>query len=103
MSSECSEAEALESGVRGRGGPAPPCRDIPLHLPMDHVPLTFEHLVGSRSFFYVRVETDELLYFCMVNSLFSLMLETEPSNHLHSLIIPKKYLPLAARAPEGRR
>mmetsp|Transcript_44026 Transcript_44026/g.141993 ORF Transcript_44026/g.141993 Transcript_44026/m.141993 type:complete len:275 (-) Transcript_44026:395-1219(-) len=37
MSSECSEAEALESGVRGRGGPALPCRDIPLHLPMmDH-------------------------------------------------------------------
>jgi hypothetical protein len=53
---------------------------------------TADDLVASRTFFYVRAETDELLYFGMVNSLFSLMLESEPSNHLHSLLIPKAYL-----------
>jgi hypothetical protein len=40
----------------------------------------------------VRAETDDLLYFGMINSLFSLMLEAEPSNHLHSILIPKRYL-----------
>ena len=40
----------------------------------------------------VRAETEELLYFVLVNSLFSLMLETEPSNHWHSILIPKAYL-----------
>ena len=41
-------------------------------------------------------ETPELIFFAMVNSLFSLMLEAEPSNHLHSIVIEKKYL---AQAP----
>ena len=40
----------------------------------------------------MQVETEELLYFVLVNSLFSLMLETEPSNHWHSILIPKAYL-----------
>ena len=53
---------------------------------------TTDELARSRTFFYVRVETDELLYFGMINSLFSLMLENEPSNHLHSILIPKAYL-----------
>ena len=67
----------------------------------EHIPTTVNHLTSSRSFFYVRIETDTLVFFLMVNSLFSLMLEHEPSNHLHSIIIPKSYLELAARAPEG--
>jgi len=46
----------------------------------------------TRMFFYVRCETDDLVFFAMVNSLFSLMLEEEPSNHLHSILIPKTYL-----------
>ena len=57
-----------------------------------HVPTKVEDLTHSRQFFYVRCETDELLFFVMVNSLFSLMLEHEPSNHLHSILIPKSYL-----------
>ena len=57
-----------------------------------HLPKSVADLVASRSFFYVRVETPELFFFAMVNSLFSLMLETEPSNHLHSIVIPKSYL-----------
>ena len=60
--------------------------------PTSRVPTTVKHLVSTRTFFYVRAETDEYLYFGMVNSLFSLMLENEPSNHLHSILIPKSYL-----------
>ena len=61
-----------------------------------HMPKSVHDLVHSRTFFYVRCETPELLFFAMVNSLFSLMLEAEPSNHLHSIVIEKKYL---AQAP----
>ena len=57
-----------------------------------HLPQTADDLVNKRAFFYVRVETDEYLYFGMINSLFTLVLENEPSNHLHSIIIPKSYL-----------
>ena len=60
--------------------------------PVQHLPHSTADLVNARQFFYVRAETDELLYFGMVNSLFSLMLESEPSNHLHSILIPKAYL-----------
>lgn len=60
--------------------------------PTFHLPKTASDLVKARQFFYVRAETDELLYFGMINSLFSLMLEAEPSNHLHSILIPKSYL-----------
>ena len=60
--------------------------------PLSHLPRTHEDMSASRMFFYVRVETDDLLFFMLVNSLFSLMLETEPSNHLHSILIPKAYL-----------
>lgn len=60
--------------------------------PRAHLPLTSEELSESRVFLYVRIETDELLFFSMVNSLFSLMLEDEPSNHLHSILLPKDYL-----------
>ena len=56
------------------------------------LPRTAHALSASRIFFYVQVETEELLYFVLVNSLFSLMLETEPSNHWHSILIPKAYL-----------
>ena len=62
----------------------------------EHVPQTVADLTNARTFFYVRAETSELLFFCMINSLFSLMLEAEPSNHLHSIVIEKKYL---AQAP----
>ena len=56
------------------------------------LPRTAHALSASRIFFYVQVETEDLLYFVLVNSLFSLMLETEPSNHWHSILIPKAYL-----------
>ena len=56
------------------------------------LPKSAADLVKARQFFYVRAETDDLLYFGMINSLFSLMLEAEPSNHLHSILIPKSYL-----------
>lgn len=62
---------------------------------LQDLPRTAGDLVSARKFFYVRAETpgsDGLLYFGMVNSLFSLMLESEPSNHLHSILIPKSYL-----------
>lgn len=57
-----------------------------------HLPKSQEELARARQFFYVRAETEDLLYFGMVNSLFSLTVEAEPSNHLHSILIPKKYL-----------
>ena len=57
-----------------------------------HLPKTVAALVNARQFFYLEAQTDELLYFGMVNSLFSLMLDSEPSNHLHSILIPKSYL-----------
>jgi hypothetical protein len=60
--------------------------------PTAHLPKKASDLVRARQFFYVRAETDDLLYFGMINSLFSLMLEAEPSNHLHSILIPKRYL-----------
>jgi len=58
----------------------------------ERMPRTQADLVRTRSFFYVQAETDDLLYFVLVNSLFSLMLESEPSNHWHSILIPKRYL-----------
>ena len=61
--------------------------DIRKHLPRD-----VADLMGQRTFIYVRAETDELLFFAMINSLFTLVLEQEPSNHLHSMFIPKAYL-----------
>jgi hypothetical protein len=57
-----------------------------------HVPRASEDLMRQRTFIYIRAETDELLYFGMINSLFTLVLEQEPSNHLHTILIPKRYL-----------
>ena len=59
---------------------------------LEHLPKTLKDLTTSRSFFYVRAETKDYLFFLMVNCLFTLVLETEPSNHLHSLLIPKSFL-----------
>jgi len=57
-----------------------------------HLPVRVADLIATRSFFYVRAETDELLFFVMVNQLFTLVNDVEPSNHLHSILIPKSYL-----------
>ena len=57
-----------------------------------HLPKSAGDLQSSRKFFYLQVETEGLFYFVMINSLFSLMLEDEPSNHWHSILIPKSYL-----------
>jgi len=59
---------------------------------LEDLPTTHEAMSKTRMFLYVRCETDDLVFFAMVNSLFSLMLEEEPSNHLHSILIPKAYL-----------
>ena len=56
------------------------------------LPLTVADLVATRSFFYVRAETPTLLFFVMVNQLFTLVDDKEPSNHLHSILIPKSFL-----------
>lgn len=57
-----------------------------------HLPLRAADLVATRTFFYVRAETDDLLFFVMVNQLFTLVTDVEPSNHLHSILIPKSFL-----------
>ena len=56
------------------------------------LPFRVADLVATRTFFYVRAETDDLLFFVMVNQLFTLVNDVEPSNHLHSILIPKSYL-----------
>ena len=56
------------------------------------LPLTVDQILGKRHFFYLRIETEEWLFFCMVNQLFTLVSEEQASNHLHSIIVEKKYL-----------
>jgi hypothetical protein len=61
--------------------------DITKHLPRDMMEMR-----SSRSFLYIQVETDEFLYFALMNTLFTLVVENEPSNHLHSIVIRKSQL-----------
>ena len=65
--------------------------------------LTVDDQKSAPPFSVHCMQLDELLFFAMVNSLFSLMLENEPSNHLHSIVIPKSYIANGIPPPEGRR
>ena len=51
-----------------------------------------EDLRSNLNFLKLRIDTDELMFFVMVNQMFTVISENEPTNHLHSLIIPKALL-----------
>jgi hypothetical protein len=60
--------------------------------PEEGLPLSEEDMLGNLNFFYVRAETDEWVFFCMVNQLFTLVSESEATYHLHSILVRKEYL-----------
>ena len=43
----------------------------------------------EENFYYVRAETDEWLFFVMINQLFTVVAETETTSHLHSILVKK--------------
>lgn len=60
--------------------------------PEDGLPLSEADMIGELNFFYVRVETDDWVFFCMVNQMFTVMSETQATNHLHSILVERKLL-----------
>lgn len=56
---------------------------------MEGLPLNEDDLRSNLNFLNLLIETDELIFFVMVNHLFTVISENEPTNHLHSVIIPK--------------
>eukprot|EP00930_Biecheleria_cincta_P095120 TRINITY_DN87143_c0_g1_i1.p1 TRINITY_DN87143_c0_g1~~TRINITY_DN87143_c0_g1_i1.p1 ORF type:complete len:489 (-),score=73.00 TRINITY_DN87143_c0_g1_i1:284-1750(-) len=57
----------------------------------DRLPTDIADL-NDLDFFYVQIETDDWLYFAMLNQMFTFVAEKNPSNHLHSMLTPKFYL-----------
>jgi len=51
------------------------------------LPLTEEDLRSNINFFNLRIETNEMIFYVMVNQLFTVISETEPTNHLHSILV----------------
>jgi len=62
------------------------------HPEDEGLPLTDEDLRSNLNFIFLHIETDEWRYFVLANQLFVVVSETEPSNHLHSMLIEKKFL-----------
>jgi hypothetical protein len=60
--------------------------------PEDGLPLSEKDMRANLNFFYVRAETDDWIFFCMVNQLYTVVSEKEPTNHLHSILIEKDRL-----------
>jgi len=60
--------------------------------PEEGLPLNEEDLRSNLNFLNLRIDTDELMFFVMVNQMFTVISENEPTNHLHSVIIPKALL-----------
>merc|ERR1740124_2074711 len=60
--------------------------------PEEGLPLTEEDLRSNLNFLNLRIETDELLFFVMVNQLYTVISENEPTNHLHSILIKKNLI-----------
>lgn len=55
------------------------------------LPLSEEDLRSNTNFVNMYIETNDWLYFIMVNSMFTVISESEPTNHMHSILIPLKY------------
>jgi len=60
--------------------------------PEEGLPLTEDDLRSNLNFLNLRIETDELLFFVMVNQLYTVISENEPTNHLHSILIQKNLI-----------
>lgn len=67
--------------------------------PLSHLPHTMDELLHTRSFIYLHIETEELLYFALLNTLFTLVVENDPSNHIHTLLMNKSQLATWKHAP----
>lgn len=65
------------------------------------VPNNPSDLVTNYGSYYIRVETDDHLFFTMVNQMFTFASLAAPSNHLHSLFIPKSYLASTLNADQS--
>ena len=58
----------------------------------NYLPVSGEDLRNTLTFLNLRIETEEWLYFSLVNSMFTVLSEFEPSNHLHSILLEKKWM-----------
>jgi hypothetical protein len=56
------------------------------------VPRSAQDVISNFGNYYIRVETPDHLCFCMVNQMFTFANGEYPSNHFHSLFIPRSYL-----------
>ena len=57
-------------------------------IPEEDMPSSEADLL-EENFYYVRAETDEWLFFVMINQLFTVVAETETTSHLHSILVKK--------------
>lgn len=57
--------------------------------PDESLPFTEEDLRSNMNFLMVFITTEDHVFFTMVNQLFTVNSELEPTNHLHSIHIPK--------------
>lgn len=58
----------------------------------NYLPVSEEDLRNTLTFLNLRIETEEWLYSGLVNSMFTVVSEFEPSNHLHSVLLEKKWI-----------
>jgi hypothetical protein len=56
------------------------------------VPTSAREVISNFGNYYILVETQDHLCFCIVNQMFTFATRDYPSNHFHSLFIPKSYL-----------
>jgi len=57
--------------------------------PEEGLPLNEDDLRSNLNFLNLWIATDDLIFFVMVNQLYTVVSENEPTNHLHSVIISK--------------
>jgi hypothetical protein len=67
-----------------------------------NVPRTAQEVISKFGNYYIRVETPDHLCFCMVNQMFTFANREYPSNHFHSLFIPRSYLANYTTANESQ-
>jgi len=58
--------------------------------PKEGLPLTEDDMRRNMNFIDVYIETDEWMFFVMVNQMYVVVSESEPTNHMHSILVPKK-------------
>jgi len=60
--------------------------------PETNLPLTDEDLRSNMNFINLRIETDDYLFFVMINQMYVVVSENEPTNHLHSIYVKKSLM-----------